>query len=51
LRVVLNGLLGFITLYLLGGIPLYSVVDALFIFRNDRRCIHDLVAGTVVVNA
>ena len=43
LRVVVNGLLGFI--------PLYGVVDILFIFREDRRCIHDLIAGTVVVNA
>lgn len=25
------------------------LVDALAIFRNDRRCIHDLIAGTKVV--
>jgi uncharacterized RDD family membrane protein YckC len=31
--------------------PFYSFVDALFIFRNDRRCIHDLIAGTRVVVA
>ena len=43
LRVVVNGLLGFI--------PFYSILDILFIFRQDRRCIHDLIAGTVVVNA
>ena len=43
LRVVVNGLLGFI--------PFYPFVDILFIFRKDRRCIHDLIAGTVVVNA
>ena len=43
LRVVVNGLLGFI--------PLYGLIDILFIFRKDRRCIHDLIAGTVVVNA
>ncbi|MCH8309588.1 MAG: RDD family protein [Chloroflexi bacterium] len=41
LRAILNGLLGFI--------PIYSFVDILFIFRADRRCIHDLIAGTVVV--
>jgi uncharacterized RDD family membrane protein YckC len=34
---------------LLGAIPFYGLVDALFIFRDDRRCVHDMVAGTVVV--
>ena len=43
LRGLVNGLLGFI--------PFYGPVDIMFIFRNDRRCIHDLIAGTVVVNA
>lgn len=28
-----------------------SLVDTCFIFRPDRRCIHDLVAGTVVLEA
>jgi uncharacterized RDD family membrane protein YckC len=34
---------------LLGMVPLYGLVDLLFIFRDDRRCVHDLVAGTKVV--
>ena len=31
-----------------GGI--FSLIDCLFIFREDRRCIHDLIAGTKVVD-
>ena len=31
----------------LGG--LFFLVDSCFIFRTDRRCIHDLIAGTKVV--
>lgn len=29
--------------------PLYGLGDALFIFRQDRRCVHDLIAKTCVV--
>jgi len=28
-----------------------GIVDSLFIFRDDRRCLHDLLAGTKVVDA
>jgi uncharacterized RDD family membrane protein YckC len=34
---------------LLGQIPFYSVLDVLLIFGNERRCIHDYLAGTKVV--
>ena len=34
---------------LIGGI--ISLVNVLFIFRGDKRCLHDLVAGTQVVRA
>jgi uncharacterized RDD family membrane protein YckC len=27
----------------------YSLADGLMIFRADRRCIHDMIAGTIVV--
>ncbi|MBK7093204.1 MAG: RDD family protein [bacterium] len=30
-------------------VPLYGLVDILFIARHDYRCIHDLLAGTVVI--
>lgn len=45
LRGFLPGLISNIPL--VGGI--FSLVNILFIFREDRRCIHDLIAGTVVV--
>ncbi len=31
--------------------PVLSIVNVLFIFRQDRRCVHDLIAGTKVVMA
>lgn len=40
---------------ILTGIPVlgwfFWITDLLFIFRDDRRCIHDLLAGTHVVRA
>jgi uncharacterized RDD family membrane protein YckC len=34
---------------LLGNIPFYTLLDVLFIFGSERRCIHDYLAGTKVV--
>ncbi len=47
LRVFVNGLIGAIPFLGLA----YTLVDICFIFRGDRRCIHDLIAGTKVVKA
>lgn len=46
-RLLLPGLFGAIPLV---G-PAFTLVDILFIFRPDRRCVHDLIAGTIVVKA
>jgi uncharacterized RDD family membrane protein YckC len=34
---------------ILAVVPLFSIVDACFIFREDRRTLHDMIAGTIVV--
>ena len=33
----------------LGIIPFFSLANILFIFREDYRCIHDHLAGTIVI--
>jgi uncharacterized RDD family membrane protein YckC len=43
LRNVVNGVLGII--------PLYGLIDALFIFGEQRRCVHDYIADTIVIKA
>ncbi|MGK0220497.1 MAG: putative RDD family membrane protein YckC [Planctomycetota bacterium] len=43
-RSMLNG-------FLVAYVPVYFFLDALLIFRRDRRCLHDHLAGTVVIKA
>src|ERR1051325_7077384 len=43
LRNVVNGLLSII--------PLYGIIDSLFIFGESRQCLHDKIADTIVINA
>ena len=47
LRAFVNGLIGGIPLV---G-PFYALADPLFIFGEERRCLHDLIASTKVVEA
>lgn len=46
LRTIVNGLIA--NLPCIGVI--YGFVDVFFIFRDDRRCLHDLLASTTVVD-
>jgi uncharacterized RDD family membrane protein YckC len=43
LRNVVNGLISLV--------PFYGIIDALFIFGESRQCLHDKIAGTVVLKA
>lgn len=36
--------------YILRIVPFYGLIDILLIFNKDRRCIHDHIAGTIVVD-
>jgi uncharacterized RDD family membrane protein YckC len=45
--------LRFVPIQLVSVIPIIGtflpLIDVLFIFREDRRCLHDLIAGTKVI--
>jgi uncharacterized RDD family membrane protein YckC len=45
LRAVVPGLIGMIP----GVGFVFSLIDVCFIFREDRRCVHDFIAGTKVI--
>jgi uncharacterized RDD family membrane protein YckC len=47
--VFLRSCLGYLPLALPIAGSLYALVDALFVFRRDRRTLRDLIAGTRVV--
>ncbi len=36
---------------ILNFVPGFFLVDSLFVLREDRRCIHDFIAGTCVIKA
>jgi uncharacterized RDD family membrane protein YckC len=37
--------------WLISIIPLYGLIDSLFIFGESRQCLHDKIADTIVVRA
>lgn len=39
----------FVTFLLANFIPFFSMIDACFIFGDERRCVHDLIANTTVI--
>lgn len=44
----------YLLFHIMAQVPLFNLillVDALMIFRRDRRCLHDLIAGTQVIDA
>lgn len=51
LRNVVNSLVGMVLLVVpfIGG--LYSLIDPLVIFGEQRRCVHDYIADTIVIRA
>lgn len=42
---------GFVAGLMVVGLWIYSLLDCLMIFRKSRRCLHDVIADTIVVKA
>ncbi|MEM7364869.1 MAG: RDD family protein [Pseudomonadota bacterium] len=46
-------LLRYLPIWIVGAIPFagsfFILLDSVFIFRKDRRCVHDFIAGTKVI--
>lgn len=39
----------FVSFLLANVVPFYSLIDACFIFGEEKRCLHDLIANTTVI--
>lgn len=50
-NVLLRGVLTLVLSAIPVAGPIFALADVLFIFKEDRRCLHDLIAGTRVVKA
>jgi uncharacterized RDD family membrane protein YckC len=37
--------------WIISLVPLFGIVDSLFIFGESRQCLHDKIADTIVVVA
>jgi uncharacterized RDD family membrane protein YckC len=40
-----------VVIWILSMLPLFGIIDALFIFGETRQCLHDRIADTIVVKA
>lgn len=40
----------FVLTTLLSYVPIFPLIDALFIFSAEKRCVHDHMAGSIVIN-
>ena len=40
-----------VVMWILSFIPLFGIIDALFIFGESRQCLHDRIADTIVIKA
>jgi uncharacterized RDD family membrane protein YckC len=40
-----------VVVWVLSLIPMFGIVDVLFIFGESRQCLHDRIADTIVIKA
>lgn len=40
-----------VVVWILSLIPLFGIIDSLFIFGESRQCLHDKIADTIVIKA
>ena len=40
-----------VVVWILSLIPMFGIIDVLFIFGESRQCLHDRIADTIVIKA